>query len=518
MAETGTGASAPQNEIELKLLTDARTARRVWRQPAVKALLSDAPRVRRIRTAYYDTPSDALMRHGCALRVRSCGDHHEQHLKTAGRVEGGLFHRQEWQAPLDSDTPDLSVWSGEAAEILTPHRKALRRIFESDMERTDAVLGNGLFSVELAVDIGVIRAFGEDGTPVAETPLVEIELEWKSGPAENVFDLALDLARALPLSMGWQSKAERGYLLFHGGGPKPRRATPPDIAPNCPLPRAMAQILSETMAHFLVNQPCLAASGASEAVHQMRIACRRMRAALALFADFLPEADLTDFRDGFRDLARVLGDVRDIDVLISETLFPLTDAPETPEEIAETLRRLFAIMEARRAELLSIARSRVSAPETARLLLRLGRRLVLAAQEDGGPSPTAFADTVLGRRHHAVKRRAKRLCEQSAAQRHALRIAAKKLRYASEFFQSLYPGKPMRRYLRNLSALQDSLGSLNDIANLPRLIAAETGEDPAIATATGYAMGWHLHRLRFGLEEAAEICRELDVGPLFRRR
>ncbi|MGE4528775.1 MAG: CHAD domain-containing protein [Rhodospirillaceae bacterium] len=518
MAEPGAAADAPQNEVELKLLTDARTARRVWRQPAVKALLSGKPRVRRIRTAYYDTPDDALMQYGCALRVRSCGEKHEQHLKTAGRVEGGLFHRQEWQAPLASDTPDLAAWDGEAAEILAPHRKALRRIFESDMERTDALLSNGLFSVELAVDIGVIRAFDEEGATVAETPLVEIELEWKGGPAEHVFDLALDLARALPLVLGWQSKAERGYTLSHGGGPQPRRAALPAIPADTPLPRAMAQILSETMAHFLTNQPSLEASGAAEAVHQMRIACRRMRAALALFADLLPEAELAEFRAGFRDLALVLGHVRDLDVLIAEGLAPLNAAAETPEEVALTLRRLLPLLESRRAELLAAARGRIAAPETALLLLRLGRRLVLSAQESRGEALASFADAVLGRRHHAVKRRAKRLCAQSAPQRHALRIAAKKLRYASEFFQSLYPPKAMRLYLRNLSALQDILGSLNDIANLPHLIAETAGKDAATATAAGYAMGWHLRRLRFGLEEASEVCRALDAAPLFRRR
>lgn len=518
MAEPAADAEAPQNEVELKLLTDARTARRVWRQPAVKALLSGAPRVRRIRTAYYDTPDDALMHYGCALRVRSCGEKHEQHLKTAGHVEGGLFHRQEWQTPLASDTPDLAAWEGEAARIVAPHRKSLRRIFESDMERTDALLSNGVFSVELAVDIGVIRAFGKDGAVSAETPLVEIELEWKDGPAEHVFDLALDLARALPLVMGWQSKAERGYALSHGVGAQPRRAALPAMPADTPLPRAMAQILSETMAHFLTNQPSLDACGATEAVHQMRVACRRMRAALALFADLLPEDERTEFRAGFRDLALVLGHVRDLDVLVSEGLAPINAAPETPEEVATALRALMPRLEARRAELLAAARGRIAAPETALLLLRLGRRLVLAAQEKHGEALLSFADAVLGRRHHAVKRRAKRLCAQSAPQRHALRISAKKLRYACEFFHALYPTKAMRTYLRNLSELQEILGSFNDIANLPHLIAETAGKSPSAAIAAGYAMGWHMRRLRFGLEEAAEVCRALDAAPLFRRR
>ncbi|MBN2752461.1 MAG: CHAD domain-containing protein [Rhodospirillaceae bacterium] len=518
MAETSGGTDTPQIEIELKLLTDARSARRVWHQAATKALLSDPPRTSRIRTTYFDTPKDALMRSGCALRIRSCDGRFEQHLKTTGHVKGGLFHRQEWHAPLTSDTPDLSVWSGEAAAFIAPHGKTLQRIFESDMERTTAPLSNGVFKAELAVDIGVIRAFNADGSVLAETPLVEIELEWSAGPAEHLFDLAIDLTRSLPLRMGWQSKAERGYALVRGLTPQPRRAVWPKIAANCPRPQAMAQILGEAMAHFLTNQVCLNATGAAEAVHQTRVACRRMRAALTLFADDLPEDDLSTFRIGFRDLASTLGNVRDLDVLLDEGLAPLRSEPETPDSIAATLCTVIPTIEARRADCLAKARARMESPETTRLLLHLGQSLIIAARQDHASPIKPFADTVLGKRHHATKRRAQRLYEHTTLERHALRIAAKKLRYAAEFFQALYPRKSMHTYLRNLAALQDVLGDLNDISNLPRLISETAGENSATSMVAGYAMGWHLRRLRFSMEEATEICHALKAPPPFKRR
>jgi inorganic triphosphatase YgiF len=319
MAETDRDAEAPQIEIELKLLTDASSAKKVWSHRSVKALLRAAPRTRHIRTIYYDTPTADLMRGGCAYRVRACDETFEQHLKTAGRVEGGLFHRHEWHTPLSSATPAPARWRGAAAAVLGPVAAAVSPWFESDMTRTDALLSNGILAVELAVDVGVIRAFDETGAVLRETPLVEIELEWKAGPAEQVFDLALDLARTLPLRMGWQSKAERGYDLAAGRGPLPHRAAPSAIPPDCPLPRAAAGILGETMAHYLSNQACLGISGAPEAIHQMRVACRRLRAALSLFRAVLPPEETAAFRDGFRDLAQGLGLVRDIDVLIAET-------------------------------------------------------------------------------------------------------------------------------------------------------------------------------------------------------
>ena len=58
----------------------------------------------------------------------------------------------------------------------------------------------------------------------------------------------------------------------------------------------------------------------------------------------------------------------------------------------------------------------------------------------------------------------------SADERHRLRIALKKLRYATEFFEALYPKKHTKPYLAALKDLQDGLGHLNDVAVAQRLI------------------------------------------------
>lgn len=517
MPDTAGSAAEPQTEVELKLLTDERAAKRLWSHKAVKALCQGEPKTRRIRTAYYDTPNQDLMRGGCALRIRSCDGKFEQHLKTAGTAEGGLFHRQEWRAAIAADAPDFAAWSGEPAEWLAPFRKTLRRLFESDMERTTAILSNGIFAVELALDIGTIRAFDAEGGIFRETPLVEIELELQSGPAVHVYDLALDLAAALPLRLGWQSKAERGYNLVLGTPPQPRRAVAPEIASGCTTGRGIAAILGETMTHFLANQPSVEDTDDPEAVHQMRVSCRRLRAALALFRPLLPASETAACRDGFRDLATRLGEVRDLDVLLSESLLPVISAGEVPTEIRDALSVAVHAVEARRDERLAEARAIVAAPETARLLLGLGRRIMMLRQtnETALAAPIdAFADSVLRKRHRAVTRLGRRLHAISAQERHALRIAAKKLRYAAEFFQAMYPGKEMRNFLKNLSDLQDDLGSLNDISTAPKLLTAVAGSSPAMLTAAGFVLGWHTRRTRATLDDAAETCRNLrNVHP-----
>ena len=84
----------------------------------------------------------------------------------------------------------------------------------------------------------------------------------------------------------------------------------------------------------------------------------------------------------------------------------------------------------------------------------------------------------------------------SAEQRHRLRIALKKLRYATEFFEALYPKKHTKPYLAALKDLQDGLGHLNDVAVAQRLIDSLVGRgdrsaDRRLQQAAGLVLGWH---------------------------
>ena len=87
-----------------------------------------------------------------------------------------------------------------------------------------------------------------------------------------------------------------------------------------------------------------------------------------------------------------------------------------------------------------------------------------------------FAADALDRLRRRVKRRGRDLTELGDADRHEVRIAAKKLRYAAEFFASLFPGKKAQRramaFLSALQGLQEQLGDLNDIAAEPLVLAA----------------------------------------------
>ena len=79
-------------------------------------------------------------------------------------------------------------------------------------------------------------------------------------------------------------------------------------------------------------------------------------------------------------------------------------------------------------------------------------------------------------------------------ERHRLRIALKKLRYATEFFDSGYKKKRTARYLAALKQLQDALGHLNDVAVAERLVGSHLersgGDRVALAQGSGMVLGW----------------------------
>ena len=104
------------------------------------------------------------------------------------------------------------------------------------------------------------------------------------------------------------------------------------------------------------------------------------------------------------------------------------------------------------------------------------------------PGVTDFARKLLERRHRRLAKRGGALADGTPEERHAVRIAAKKLRYAAEFFAPLFPRKRARAYVKALAALQDVLGRANDAATATRLVVElhEDTHEPAVAALVGW--------------------------------
>ena len=98
---------------------------------------------------------------------------------------------------------------------------------------------------------------------------------------------------------------------------------------------------------------------------------------------------------------------------------------------------------------------------------------------------TDFSGAILATDQKRLHKRGRKLDGASPEQRHRVRIAAKKSRYATEFFAALYPAKQVRPYVKTLSALQDELGWLNDVAVAERLLAQLADEEVGLRGSAG---------------------------------
>ncbi len=251
----------------------------------------------------------------------------------------------------------------------------------------------------------------------------------------------------------------------------PVTATAIVLMPDLTVSQAYQRVLANCLAHLTGNRFAVANRTDIEALHQMRVASRRLRAALALFAP-AREGVAAELASELQWLAQELGNARDWDVFVSETLPQLSLHINTAEE-QDALRQNAEYHQAaaRRA-----ARSAVRSQRYRRLMQRFGLWLKDEGwrAEHAAPPWNArvgeYSGQLLADRQQRVKHRAGKLAKLSEVQRHALRISAKKLRYAAEFFSSLYSAPSVRPYLKRLAALQEVLGILNDAVVTRRLL------------------------------------------------
>ena len=476
-------------ETELKLLLAPQDLRRLRRDPRIKALQQGRASVRRVHSVYYDTPEGALLRAGLALRLRSDGGRWLQTLKTEGQATAGLHLREEWEWPLPGEALDFGLIAAtpEAKLFRAPRLRAkLAPVFSTEFERTRLRLGfpDGSLA-ELCLDSGEIRS-GRRASAISEA-----ELELLDGSPVRLYELALELAGRVPLRLGQASKAERGYALARNERPRPVKATQLELEGAGSVAAAFAAIVRSCMAHLQANESGFLAGRDPEYLHQVRVALRRLRACFSLFKEVIPLPAFALVAARLREQNEALGLARDWDVFVHEMLRALRSQRADEAAVTAFARRCVRVGRVH----LRAAQTAVASPAWQRLWLEFGRLLAegawmqehaaLAVPVDG------FAEKVLQQRAATLKKRGKRLQELDAAGRHRLRIAAKKLRYAAEFFTALFPKRRVRPYVQALAGMQEVLGGLNDAATLLRLLPeALAGARAPDARVAGMIQGW----------------------------
>lgn len=484
-------------ETELKLLIATADVAALRRLALLKQSSTPKPATRLLRSTYFDTPELHLKQHGMELRVRRVGRVSVQTLKAVGRAaEAGLHQRPEWEARVAGLRPELAslialVGAGSPWEkVLSAPGLAqgLVPIFGNEVRRTvwNLRLAQGA-EVELALDQGELR-HGDKREPISE-----VELELKAGASGALFDLALQLQEQVPLRVGNLSKAARGYALQTPVAAAAVKATPVALSRELNAEAGFRVIVSNCLAQMQDNEAGVMRGTDPETIHQMRVGMRRLRSALRLFAPRIPFPPA--LQQELAWLGGELGIARDADVLADSTLKKVTEA--CPRET--DLLRLRQSASAIAAEKRSLAAAAVASVRYSRLMLglvgwvqasRWHESLDEAALGALAEPLAKRAARILADCHAKLLKSGKRLAHGMAEERHRVRIATKKTRYATEFFQSLHAARRVKRYLRRLVALQDVLGWLNDAAVAERLLHDIETNRPELAGSASFIRGY----------------------------
>jgi triphosphatase len=442
-------------------------------------------------SVYFDTPKHKLRTRGVSLRVRHGGGKRVQTIKTEG--PNGTISRGEWEHTIKGDLPDFRKARGTplAALLTKKLKRALKPIFETRIHRTNIPVGMNGSHIVVSLDEGEVRA-GRRSISVGE-----VELELKRGKPVELFKLGRLIGDLVPARLELRSKSERGYDLAASKPSRVVRAQRIQLQPGTGTADAFQIVCRALLRHIVANESAVRQSD-SEGVHQMRVGLRQLRAAMSLFSNLLGDDQTERIKAELKWLTGQLAPARDLDVYVRNEIEPLRRAGPAKRGMKE----LSVKFSTERDAAFDKAKDAVESPRYRFLLLEALRWLedgdwVKRSHDHGDRRIVRFAADLLAWRTKKAMKKAKKLHSLDARRRHKLRIAIKKLRYASDFFETLFPGHKRKKRIAvfkdRLTALQDRLGALNDIAVQQKLatrVAAATGtKRSARAFAAGVVSG-----------------------------
>jgi CHAD domain-containing protein len=425
------------------------------------------PDVAELSATYVDTADLALARTGVSLRRRTGGHDAGWHLKVpAGRG------RDEVQLPL---TP--------ARQPPRELRDAVQGWVRGAPLGVVATIETRRTTYPLLDAAGRVLAEVADdqvtGTPADSAPPV-LWREWEVELVDGAPDL-LEAADALMATVGVSPSAVQRKIVRVLGDrmpPGPRLRTP---KAGKPAARVVQRRLAEQVAELLRRDHEIR-RGRDEGVHRARVACRRLRSALATFRPLLDREITEPLRGEIRWLGTQLGGARDAKVVRDR----LTKLVEDEEQVDGVARRRIDATYARRREAADrVVSTTLTSARYFELLDALDR---LVAEPPWTGVAEADARDVLPRRVQRDWKRLRRRVDEveTAADRdlamHEARKAAKRLRYAAEAVRPVW-GKDAKRLVKATKRITTLLGERQDTvmsrAELAELTAEaqQAGED-----------------------------------------
>ena len=492
------------------------------RHPAIARRREGRARSSSVTLLWHDAADGRLAEAGLSVVLEARGRSKIERLE---RILPGSADRLDPARPLPVLAEAASV--GTVGERVLAHAARagvdpapLSALAAAVGRRAEVRLGGGA-PITLTLLTGHLR------TLAAERPFALARLSAPASARADAFSLLRALCEALPLAIPHVSLGEEARALALGLPTRPLRRGAPDLASAETVEDGAIQAIGHLALALAGAAPIAAAGEEPEGVHQCRVAIRRLRSALTVFkaAIACPVVDALKARAG--EVARTLGPARDWDVFLAETFAPVREAFAERRDITSlgkaaveargrAYRAVRALLESPQFRLFQLDLAAAVADRPWRSLAETGEAAERRAALLDSPLHT-FAAAALDKRYKRIRRNGEGFVALDIPALHALRIDAKRLRYAGELFAPLYHEKRVRRFLKSLANLQDWLGHLNDSAVAGALLAQVMAKDTARARAIGTVEGWVARGAASARAEAADAWEEfLDREPFWR--
>jgi len=418
-------------------------------------------KVIQMKDRYLDTADKRLFSAGFALRQRSVGGQTAMQLKGRGGVEGAVHRREEISLTLPAENA-AEAWRSSPLYARVQHlgaNAALQTLCSLEQTRfTRPLLQADRLVAELSLDtVTVIAGNLRDAYN-------ELEIELRAdGTEADLAALTSLLQQEWRLKAVSNSKLERALALLDA----PRS---PGLNAKDSMVEAARKTLSFHFQKMLKHEAGTRAGEDIEALHNMRVAVRRMRAALQVYGDCLNKKKLRPFAKALRNTGRVLGAVRDLDVFWEKTqawldALPVQDRPDLgtlklawEQEHQVNRKKMLAWLD---GEAYSAFKNRFGAflqdPEAAALP---------PFDAKGRPRPCCLqhaAPAILYQELAAIQAYQPWISgpDVPLERLHRLRIDCKRFRYTLEFFREIL-GPEAKTLIREIKTLQNHLGRLQD--------------------------------------------------------
>lgn len=477
----GSGRRKIPREVELKYLVRDLEALRSWLARdwggELEGLEVGDERTVEVEDRYIDTAYGALQQAGFGARVRR--EDHGPYVLTVKSVSHersgsdddpddptALSQRVEVEGPA-SERLDPDTWPSSAArELINEVRGGarLRTLFTINQRREKSTLALDDGPVQVALDrVSVFRG----GRPLASFSVLEVEAADGGGAGLNrLADLVEATGFVVPeprskeqIAHNYVAQAaeDRSQYL-------PVVPTSPGVRADDTLGTAGRKVLRMHLARMLSFEAGTRSGEDPEDLHKMRVATRRMRAAWDVFdGAYRPKVQRRYVKE-LRSIARALGEVRDIDVLLEGLDHYIAGLPGPGREAVEPLRAAWRRQrEQARGHLLTRLDSKgyrefvddyldfTESPGAAELLTPLGQPGLV--RDTAGSRILAAYERV--RAYETI------ITWADIGTLHALRIEAKRLRYTMEYFSEVLP-VGARKLIAQVTEMQDHLGLMHD--------------------------------------------------------